>query len=178
MIETREFDPQINWIAPKTLKKFYADPFLLPSKDQTIKILFEEFKLGEDYGNISLLILDDNFKMIKTKLLLSTKSHLSYPFIFQQEGKYYVFPEAAQSGSVSCYQYDCVNEELVYQKDLLNFPLLDSTIIKHNNKYWLFGTTGENTSRYDLYLFFSDTLYIYHFQLYLLSKSLDLVFDL
>ena len=158
IIESRNFDPKIKWIKPKSLKKYKADPFLLERKNEKTKLLYEEFLLKEDYGKISLLTLDKDFRTIKSKVLLDTKSHLSYPFIFEEQGVQYVFPEAAQSGKLSCYQYDPIKEELFFKKDILNLPLLDSTIIKHNQKYWLFGTTGSNNSKYQLHLFFADHL--------------------
>jgi len=158
IIETKTFDPQIKWIEPKTLRKYAADPFVIEKKNGKIKVLLEEFILKENYGKISLLTFDKDLKPINSKILLDTKSHLSYPFIFQEDGKYFVFPEAAQSEKLSCYQYDPIKEELFFKKDIINLPLLDSTIIKHNQKYWLFGTTGSNNSEYQLHLFFADNL--------------------
>jgi hypothetical protein len=158
IIETKTFDPQIKWIEPETLSKYAADPFIIEKKDGKIKVLFEEFILKEDYGKISLLTLNKDFQPIKSKVLLDTNSHLSYPFIFEEQGIQYVFPEAAQSGKLCCYQYDPIKEELFFKKDILDLPLLDSTIIKHHQKYWLFTTTGSNNSEYQLHLFFAAQL--------------------
>lgn len=158
IIKTKKFDPKIKWLFPPSLHQFYADPFILPSKNDEIKILFEELKFKEDYGKISLMTLNKNFKKISSKLLLDTKSHLSYPFIYKENNKYYIFPEAAKTGKLACYGYDGEKEQFNFLKDIINLPLLDSTILKHNNKYWLFGTLGENTSTYKLNIFFSDNL--------------------
>jgi hypothetical protein len=40
----------------------------------------------------------------------------------------------------------------------MDLPLLDSTILKHNNKYWLFATMTGKDSNSKLYIYFSDKL--------------------
>ena len=154
IIRSKTFDPDINWLLIKSYDKFYADPFLLNSKDGNFRILFEEFTFDEDYGKISLLTLDKNFRQVNNKVLLDTKSHLSYPFVFTESGKTYIFPEASKSGKLSCYEYDSVNESLNFLQDILNLPLRDSTILKHSDKYWIFGTLSESVTDYKLHIFF------------------------
>jgi hypothetical protein len=91
-------------------------------------------------------------------MLLDTKSHLSYPFIFKEDNKIYVFPEAAHSGKLTCYEYDPLSQTLTFAKEILNLALLDSTILKHDNKYWLFGTLAGKDSHSKLYVYISDNL--------------------
>jgi hypothetical protein len=158
IIRSKTFDPDINWLLIKSFDKFYADPFLLRSKDGNSKILFEEYAFDDDYAKISLMTLDKSLRQANHKILLDTKSHLSYPFVFTENNKTYVFPEAAQSGKLSCYEYDPVHESLNFVQDLLNLPLRDSTILKHDSKYWIYGTLSENSSNYKLCVFFSDSL--------------------
>jgi hypothetical protein len=158
IIRSKTFDPDIHWFSIKAIDTFYADPFLLFSKDETIKIILEEFSFAKDYGKISLMTLNKNFKQVNHKVLLDTKSHLSYPFEFTENNKTYIFPEAGQSGKLSCYEYDPVNESIVFIQDILNLPLLDSNILKQDDKYWIFGSLGDNVTGYKLYVFFSDSL--------------------
>jgi hypothetical protein len=84
----------------KSFDKFYADPFLLSSKDGNFKIIFEDYTFDDDYGKISLMTLDKSFRQVNHKILLDTKSHLSYPFVFTENNKTYVFPEAGKSGKL------------------------------------------------------------------------------
>ena len=104
------------------------------------------------------MTLDKSFRQVNHKILLDTKSHLSYPFVFTENNKTYVFPEARKSGKLSCYEYDPVNESIYFYKNILDLPLLDSTILKHDDKYWIFGTLSENGTDYKLSVFFSDSL--------------------
>jgi hypothetical protein len=158
IIRSKNFDSEINWLIKKSFDKFYADPFPLISNDGNIKILYEEYIFKEDYGKISLMTIDKNFRLINNKTLLDTKSHLSYPFFFSENNKIYVFPESATNSKLSCYEYNPTNESLVFLKDILNIPLRDSTILKYDGKYWIFGAIGKNFINYKLSLFYSDDL--------------------
>ncbi len=159
ILKNKNFNADIKWLKTKSLEKFYADPFFVNSKENNIKILFEECKFDEEYGKISLLTLDNNFKKINSKTLLDTQKHLSYPFVFFENDKTFIFPESAQNGKLSCYEYDEINEKINFIQDILHIPLLDATILKHNTKYWIFGTLGSNNSKYVLNIYYSDHLF-------------------
>lgn len=158
IIKNKTFDPDINWLKIKSYDKFFADPFFLDSKDGHFKIIYEEFTYKDNYGKISIISLDESFRQVNYKMILDTKSHLSYPFVFNENNKTYVFPESKQNGKLSCYEYDPINESLDFSQEILDIPLLDSTILKYNNKYWIFGTISRNNIEYDSHLFFSDSL--------------------
>jgi hypothetical protein len=164
IIRSKSFDPDIKWLPIKSIDTYYADPFLISSKEGTHKILLEDFSFDKNYGEISLMTLDARFKQVDFKLLLDTKSHLSYPFVFSENNKTYIFPEAGRSGKLSCYEYDPVNEAIDFLQDIVDLPLCDSSILKRDGKYWIFGTLSEiNTATdkitdYKLYVFFSDSL--------------------
>jgi hypothetical protein len=164
IIKSKMFDPDINWLPIRSIDKYYADPFLLFSKDENLKILLEDFSFDENYGKISLMTLDRSFKQVNYKILLDTKNHISYPFIFTENNKTYIFPEAGRSGKLSCYEYDPLNESIDFLQDIVDLPLCDSSVLKQNGKYWIFGTLSEidaDTKRitdYKLYVFFSDRL--------------------
>ena len=158
IIRSKSFDPDIKWLPIKLIDSYYADPFLVSSKEGTHKILIEDFSFNKNYGKISLMTLDARFKQVDFKLLLDTKSHLSYPFAYTENNRTYIFPEAGESGKLSCYEYDPVNETIHFVMDILDLPLRDSTIIKQGGKYWIFGTMSESGTDYKLYVFFSDNL--------------------
>jgi hypothetical protein len=83
-----------------------------------------------------------------------------------ENNKTYMFPEAGQSGKLSCYEFDPVTESVVFVKDILNLPLRDSSILKKDGKYWIFGTLTETVNHdYRLHVFHSNDLlgpYIAH----------------
>jgi hypothetical protein len=158
IIRSKTFDPNIHWFFKSSTDSFYADPFLLTSKDEIFKILLEEYSFDEHYGKISLMTVDKRFKQKNYKVLLDTKSHLSYPFAISENNKTYIFPESRKNGKLSCYEYDPVSESVIFLKNILDLPLFDSTILKYHGKYWIFATLYENVSEYKLHVFFSDNL--------------------
>jgi hypothetical protein len=158
IIKTKKFNPTIKWLKQTSVNHFYADPFFLPSDNDEHKVLVEEFPFDDYYGKITLLTFDKNFTLINKKILLDTQSHLSYPFIFREKGEIYIFPESAMSGKLLCYKYDPQSESLTFLSEIINKPLLDATILKHNNKYWLFGTLSGKDSLKNLHIFFADNL--------------------
>jgi hypothetical protein len=164
IIRKKTFNPDIKWLSKGPINIYYADPFLINSKDEHFKILLEEYSFDSEYGKISLMTLDKNFREINHKVLLDTKSHLSYPFVITENNKTYMFPEAGKSGKLSCYEYDPVNESICFIKDILDLPLCDSSILKQDDKYWIFGTLSEidtdidKITDYKLCVFFSDNL--------------------
>ena len=158
IIRTKTFDPSIYWHKSKSKDTFYADPFILSANEEYVKILVEELSYNEIYGKISLMTYDKNFKYKSHKIVLDTKSHLSYPFVFNENNKTYIFPESAQNKKLSCYEFCHDSETLSFLKDIINLPLRDSSIIKHNNKYWLFGVMYSNIINYELHIFYSDNL--------------------
>lgn len=158
IIRTKTFDQNINWMLLDSFDHFYADPFLIETTDGILKILFEDFSFKDNYGNISLMTLDNSYNKIDQKIILDTKSNLSYPFTYKEHNKTFVFPEARRSGKLSCYEYNPENESLSFIRDILNLPLLDATFIKHGDKYWIFGVLTENYTNYELHVFSSDNL--------------------
>src|ERR1017187_3378079 len=80
IIRNKNFDSNIYWIRNNSFYKFYADPFFLNSNDGNFKILLEEYTFDDHYGKISLMTLDKSFRLVNHKIILDTKSHLSYPF--------------------------------------------------------------------------------------------------
>jgi hypothetical protein len=164
LIRSKKFTYNINWLPIKSIDTYYADPFILNSEDETLKILIEDFSFEKDYGKIALITLDKNFHLVKHKILLDTKSHISYPFIFTENNKTYIFPEAGKSGRLSCYNYNPVDESIEFVKHLIDLPLCDSSILYQNGKYWIFGTlsdinkTKDIITDYKLCVFYSDNL--------------------
>lgn len=158
IIRSRSFDPDIKWFYLKSFDNFLADPFFIKSRDENIKIIFEDYPFKDDYGKIALMTIDKNFNQVDQKLLLDTGSHLSYPFVYYENDKIFVIPESANSGKLTCYEYDPHDESLKHLKDLIEMPLRDATILRYNNKYWIFAIIAEAATGYTMHVFFSDHL--------------------
>jgi hypothetical protein len=158
IIRSKSFNPDIQWLPFEPFHRFFADPFFYEKKDKELNILVEEFSIKDDYGKISLLAFDESFHKTGEKVLLDTQSHLSYPYLFKENNKTYVFPEAGKSGKLSCYEYDRESQRLTFLQTIIELPIMDPTVLKLKNKYWIFGTIYGERARRNLYIFFSDNI--------------------
>jgi len=158
IIRNKKFDPDINWLFKNSSNKIYGDPFFIRSEDGKTEIIMEVLRFEGDYGRLALIVLDEEFRLSNYKMLLDTKSHLSYPFVFKENGRYFIFPESSKNGRLSCYEYDPVSGRLIFLQDILEFPMLDSTIIQKNGKYWIFGVLNDGKAGYEEHVYYSNNL--------------------
>ncbi|WP_300565229.1 hypothetical protein [Flavobacterium sp.] len=78
----------------------YADPFLVPYKDQLF-LFFEAIVDGKGEIWVSELI---NGKMSNPKQALAELFHLSYPNVFAIDGVFYMIPESSEDKSIRLYK--------------------------------------------------------------------------
>lgn len=158
IIRDKKTDLSFQWMPLTDKSVSHADPFIFKSDDGKINILYEKVSTYDLNGNISLMVCNELFQPVMDKVLLDTKSHLSYPYVFRENGKIYVFPESAFGGSLFCYEFDQASRSFINKKEIIKLPLLDSTILKYGNKYWLFATMLGDTFNSDLHIFYADSL--------------------
>jgi hypothetical protein len=160
IIRSKTFDPAITWLPIQSRDQSNADPFLFKTTNGGYDIFFEDYSFKEGYGKLAVMTIGKNFKPVDEKLILDSKSHLSYPFIFIENNRTYVIPESAQIGKLSCYEYDPLAKSLSYLQPIIDLPLLDATILKQKNKYWVFGIVRNKEAfhEYLLCVFYADSL--------------------
>ena len=159
IIRTRRTDLSFEWMSLEDKTISHADPFVFKTDDGRVNILFESVSSYNLNGKISLMVCNDSLTPVMEKVVLNTNAHLSYPFVYRENGKIYVFPESAFSGKLNAYEFDQSTRTFINKKEILSLPLLDATILKHDNRYWLFATKlGENMHE-DLHIFYSDDLF-------------------
>jgi len=159
IIRRKTFNPVIHWLKVSGLYEYKADPFIFSTGDGYTDIIYEDFSVKDDYGNISIMRIDNKYNIIESRKVIDIQQHLSYPLVLNENGKSYIFPEAASTGKFSCYEYDNATGSAFLLRDIINLPLLDATILKHNGKYWIFGVRKLNNASLELYIFFSESLF-------------------
>ena len=155
ILKTGKLGDDFTWLPNRDNNRFFADPFICKSPDNKIQVIYEDYRYDDLYGKISVTTLDDQFNVLAQKNLLDTHSHLSYPYIWQDNGTTYIMPENSKDGEFSYYEFNH-SQLRVFKKETLfkQLPLLDSTILFHDGRYWLFAThRGPHSNEY---------LYIYH----------------
>lgn len=140
----------VDWVKmPKV--RWYADPFVLDVTDEEILLLVEDYDYKVRKGVISLLHIDKTtMEIVSRKVLLELPTHLSFPAIWRKNGHVYVYPENAQGGRLDMYEYDTVQEKLMFVKTICNDVIWDSYITEAFGGPLLF-TAARNDHQLDIY---------------------------
>ena len=123
--------------------RFYADPFIV--RNPTGAHLFvEDGPLGGGPARIVALDLDSNGRLRSAPCVaLEASTHLSYPFVFQDDGEWYMLPETAATGTVELFRArrfpDAWERHAVLLRDIRSW---DPTLLRHDGRYWLFATVA------------------------------------
>lgn len=148
----------VTWFKLDNYRESLADPFIVDVSNDEVKIIAEIFTTGEHNGKICLINYSKASGFSTPQIILDKKIHLSYPCIYKEAGKIYVMVTEIE-GNVLIYELDQITQKLVNKKVLFERPLVDATLLKHNDRYWLFGTLLKNGRSDNLHIFHSDSLH-------------------
>lgn len=143
-----EDDPSLNirWLPAPGASSFRADPFGYVADDGQLNVLYEKFDHGTRMGSIARLRPKRDNVLKRSRTMLETGTHLSYPYVVEREGQVFVVPENAASGRVDLYRVNPDNDGMERVGTLLEEPLFDPTLFEHEGRWWLFGTKAPLTN--------------------------------
>lgn len=149
--------PTSGWktlIPPKD--RIWADPFIV-FREGIYYLFLEEKLFSHPNGYIAVLRMNEQGALLDPAPVpvLQTSFHLSYPFVFEQEGVYYMIPESGAAGQVLLYEAVSFPYEWQLKKVLLDgIAAYDSTLHFHTDgRCYLFCTVQyEAGSSADTYL--------------------------
>ncbi|KAH6838275.1 glycosyltransferase family protein 47 [Perilla frutescens var. hirtella] len=128
---------------------FVADPFLYIQGD--VLYLFYETKNSITWqGDIAVAqSTDKGATWQQLGIALDEEWHLSYPYVFDYNGNMYMVPEGSLNGDVRIYRATNFPLKWTLEKIILKKPIVDSSIVIHEGKLWLFGSdnSGIGTER-------------------------------
>jgi Methyltransferase domain len=137
-----------------------ADPFLI--KFRGVYWMFYELMLPK--GVIAMAMsLSGTSDWVGHHIVLHPSHHISYPNVFEVDGKMYMVPSAADTHKVVLYHTECFPYEWqVLHTMIEGEPYSDPSLVYHQNMWYMFASNGLPTRNRPadsiLYLFFSDTL--------------------
>ena len=140
--------------------RFLADPFVINHKNKNI-IYVEDYDYKVKKGKISAYDINSE-SYTEIGVALEEKFHLSYPFLIKSKEDLFMIPDTHEAKDIRIYK--CIEFPLKWKfhKILINnISAVDTNIIKHNNKYWLFtnkdsSSIGDHSS--ELHIFYADDL--------------------
>lgn len=154
--------PEITWLRTDYKGGWFADPFILNERDNHIEVLVEEYNYVTGKGRIDLLTVNSSdYSLEDIKVLLDTGYHLSYPAVFRQDDRIYIYPENSEESVLKIYEYNEASRTLENPVTILEDNVVDA-IIRYDsleNAYYLFATKyGSLQANDELLIYRSDLL--------------------
>jgi hypothetical protein len=142
-------------------EKFWADPHAIYLNGKYY-IFIEEFLNSKNKGHISVMELDELGNWKPPIKVLEKDYHLSYPFIFEWNGKFYMIPESLANRTIDLYESTDFPYKWDFKQCLMdNISAVDTTLIHYSNIWWLFTALAENEAavpNVELFLFYTNDL--------------------
>lgn len=143
--------------------KFWADPFVI-SKNGDHYIFIEEYLFNVKKAHISVLKLDDKGTLLSAEKIIERPYHMSYPFVFEFNGIYYMIPESKGDKTIQLFRCRSFPDNWEFVKNIMeNIYAADTTLFFYNGKWWLFTAVDElnnpSVPFSELFLYFTDDLF-------------------
>lgn len=133
---------------------YVADPFVLRVEGAYL-MFFEILGRSDNKGRIGLARSTDGVTWTYDRVVLEEPFHLSYPYAFAWDGKYYLLPESHEAGVVRLYVADRFPTSWSRREVLLDGAFADASVVYARSAWWLFAHDLETRA---LRLFFADRL--------------------
>jgi hypothetical protein len=118
--------------------RYWADPFPVV-RDGRHFVFHEDHVFGDPCARISVLELDAKKGVVDARPALTREHHLSYPFVFEWQGEWYMTPETLSQRAVQLYRATRFPDAWEYVCDLLTgVDAVDPTIVAIGDRWWLF----------------------------------------
>src|SRR5690242_14999190 len=141
------------------MDRYWADPFPIRVGNDYY-IFHEEAPFATDKGVIVASVVDDRGKTAGPIPVLERDYHLSYPFVFQWDGEFFMIPETASNRQVELYRCVAFPSRWKLERVLLTgLAASDPTPAFLFGRWWLFAAVpvaGAGTSG-ELHLFHADS---------------------
>ncbi len=139
--------------------RVWADPFVVQVHGQTV-VLFEEHLLARPHAHISAMTVAADGTFGVAEKVLERPYHLSYPFVFEHRGQWYMIPETRGHRTVELY----ISREFPRRWELCrtlldNLDAVDATLWQDDQRWWMFVGVIESRGSYtwtDLHLYHAE----------------------
>jgi hypothetical protein len=117
---------------------YLADPFPFRHQGQDF-IFVEQYLYSKNRGCIAVVAADRNGTVGAPQIVLEEPHHLSYPFVFEQDGQIWMIPESGAARNVSLYRaaefpYRWTREACLIE----GIEGYDTTLLHHKGGFWFF----------------------------------------
>jgi hypothetical protein len=148
--------PPVTWLESPAPFTFYADPFGIWHQDR-LYVFVEAYDYRDKHGSIEVHTYDKNLNWLWREEALRRDFHLSYPYVWAEDGEVYMLPEAHRSGYLTLYRARAFPLGWEPVCDLLDLPAIDASLTSWEGRYWLFFALPDDPLA-ALHLAFADRL--------------------
>ena len=149
--------PEIAWLPDTGSQSFLADPFLVRLPEGWL-LLAEGFDFETSRGRIVQEFSANGEFTGNVEDAIVEPCHMSYPFPMEYEGELYCIPETHQLGGVFAWRWESASRKWVERREVLGGRgLIDSTLLEHEGRWWLFATDIADGVDSKLQLFYADS---------------------
>lgn len=137
------------------IDRFWADPHVIKLGDRYC-VFVEEVVYASGKGHISVIEIDEQGRHGSARTVLDEAHHLSYPFVFEHEGDYFMVPESAARGTVDLYRATSFPDHWTFVEHLMTgIDAYDATLLREHDRWWLFASVikykGAGSGELNLY---------------------------
>jgi hypothetical protein len=119
-------------------------------------MFFEIYRWDTEQGDLSVATSKDLREWNYEGIVLDEPFHLSYPYVFEWQGDYYMIPESFEANSVRLYRAESFPFQWSYVATLIEGKdFLDNSLAYYHDKWWLFTSFVGNKT---LSLYYADDL--------------------
>lgn len=124
-------------------RRFYADPLIVAHGGRRL-IFVEEFQYGADKGVLSVIEVTADGSLAPARPIIEEPHHLSYPFVFEEDGEMWLIPESSNVRRIDLYRAVAFPDRWEFAATLIDgVDASDATLLRHGGRLWLFATVGE-----------------------------------
>lgn len=135
-----------------------ADPFMI-SVNGMYYMFFEIVNMLNRKGEIGFATSNDGCTWSYGERVLKEPYHLSYPYVFEWAGEYFMIPEGSRGGGIKLYRADDFPRAWNHVAELLSGNrYADSSIFRYDSKWYIFTDSGAEPLNPKLSLYCADRL--------------------
>ena len=140
--------------------RFWADPIPIVV-DGKVWVFFEDFSFASKKAAIACATVSADGDLCEVATALECPYHLSYPFVFEHQGRLYLIPDTWDENRVGLWRCRRFPNDWRWERTLLDgVSMSDPTLHRQDGKLWLFGTVSEARARAndELHIYVADAL--------------------
>ncbi len=141
--------------------RYWADPHIL-LRNKIWYVFVEEFMYQTNRSRIAVMPINQFGEVGEVQTALETDYHLSYPSIFEHEGRTFMIPESSATRRIELWECEEFPSKWNLCKVLMDdVDAVDTTLHFKDDRWWMFTSMVETdgcANRDELFLFSSETL--------------------